>query len=143
MSEAASSRQRDNRVVNLGISCQRVNKRQKTSFKKGAVSVVGGLFQERAGLSSLVRLLALGLPIPLDLPHDSRSLFALVLQPETLGIGDPPRRGGIGAIYMLAVGGDDPDPRLRHRLLGMSRHGHGSRSRNQSVFKQQGGALSH
>jgi hypothetical protein len=99
--------------------------------------------RQRAGLPSLVGLLALGLSIPLHLPHDLRSLFALVLQPETLIIGDPPRRGGIGAIYMLAVRGDDPDPRLRQRLLGMSWHGHGNRGRNQSVFKQQGGALSH
>jgi hypothetical protein len=32
------------------------------------------------------------------------------LQPEILIIGEPPRRGGIGAIHMLAVRGDDPDP---------------------------------
>jgi hypothetical protein len=92
----------------------------------------------RAGLPSLVSLLALGLLILLHLPHDPRS-FTLVLQPEILIIGEPPRLGGIGAIHMLAVRGDDPDP--RPRLLGISRHGHNNRSRNQSGFKQQGGLL--
>src|SRR6476469_5333134 len=89
-------------------------------------------------MPSFVRLLAIELSLPLHLPHHLRS-YALVLQPEILIIGKPPRRGGIGAIDMLAVRGDDPDP--RPRLLGISWHNHSNRSRNQTNFKQQGGLL--